>query len=113
MDFSVPYEIHSLFCAGFCSEGTIHEHETNSCNYKPVLKAVIIFAEFFKKVFTGTNVNFASCLNIILEFNFTCSNTLELNCADSLIHLCAKLSSTSGIYSFYFLQNDSVTITRS
>ena len=88
--------------------GKIH-----SITVKPVLKAVIIFAEFFKKVFTGTNVNFASCLNIILAFNFTCSNPLELNCTDSLIHLCFKFSRMSGIQLFYFLQNGSVTITQS
>ena len=45
----------------------------------------------------------SSCLNILLEFNFTCSNTLESNCTDSLIQMCAKFSRTSGIL-FYFLQ---------
>ena len=62
---------------------------------------------------TGNNINFSSCLNILREFNFTCSNTLELNCTDSLIQMCAKFSRMSGIYLFYFLQNGSVTITQS
>ena len=48
--------------------------------------------------------------DILLEFNFPCSNTLELNCTDSLIQMSAKLSKMSGIYLFYFLQNGSVTL---
>ena len=72
---------------------------------KQVLKAVIIFAEFFKKVFTGNSMNFSSCLTILLEFNFTCSNTLESNCTDSLIQMCAKFSRMSRIYLFCFQQS--------
>ena len=47
-----------------------------------------MFVEFSKKVFTGINVNVSSCLYILLEFNFTSSNTLEFNCTDSLIQMC-------------------------
>ena len=86
---------------------------TVSVTVKPVLKAVILFAEFFKNFFPGNNTNFSSFLNILLEFNFTCSNTLELNCTDSLIQMCAKFSRVSGIYLLYFLQNGSVTIAQS
>ena len=43
-------------------------------------------------------------------FNFPCSDTLELNCTDSLIQMSAKLSRMSGIYLLYFLQNGSVTL---
>ena len=51
------------------------------------------------------NANFSSCLNILLEFNFVCSNTLELNCTDSLIQMLAKFSKRSDIYLLYLLQN--------
>ena len=49
---------------------------------KMVLKAVIIFAKIFKKVFTGNNFNSSSCLNILQDFNFPGT--------DSLIQMCAK-----------------------
>ena len=45
------------------------------------------------------------CLNISLEFNFTCSGTLELNCTNSQIQMRAKFSKVSGIYLSSWLQN--------
>ena len=67
---------------------------------KPVLKAIIIYLSISSKEFS---------LGIILFFMsehftgiyFSCSNTLELNCTDSLIQMCAK-SRMSGIELFYF-----------